>query len=385
MELIEITRALIKCPSITPVDAGALGVLQDRLEGLGFTCTVLPFTGDGDGDVKNLYARLGTSAPNFCYAGHTDVVPVGNTVHWQYPPFDAVVENGFIYGRGAVDMKGGIAAFVVAVEKYIKNMGGLQTGSISFLITGDEEGKGINGTKKVLQWLEENGEVLDHCLVGEPTNPGQIGDMVKVGRRGSLNALITLVGVQGHVAYPEKASNPVNRLGNLLCELDGHNFDGGTATFSPTNLEITSIDVGNMATNVIPSEVTIRLNIRFNDCHTGKELETWLRNICSNHAGNHSISVDISGEPFIATADHYTELIVAAIQEVTGRVPELSTSGGTSDARFIKDVCPVVEFGLISQTMHRIDECIAIEELERLSDVYYTILKHYFRDGPHIS
>ena len=388
VDLVEITRALMKCPSITPVDAGALDVLKECLEGLGFTCIIIPFSGDGDGEVKNLYARLGTSPPNFCYAGHTDVVPVGNETDWQYPPFDAVVKNGFVHGRGAVDMKGAIAAFLVAVERYIKKIKSgdrIKTGSISLLITGDEEGKGINGTKKVLQWLDQNGEILDHCLVGEPTNPNQVGDMVKIGRRGSLNATITLIGVQGHVAYPEKAKNPLARVGNLLRELDGYDFDDRTANFEPSNLEITSIDAGNMATNIIPSEVTIRLNIRFNDCHTGNELEGWLRDICRKHSGDHAISVDISGEAFVATTNVYVKLVAGAIQEVVGVLPELSTSGGTSDARFIKDVCPVVEFGLISQTMHRTDECISIRELERLSDVYFAILERYFRNGPQVN
>ena len=241
--------------------------------------------------------------------------------------------------------------------------------------------QGINGTRKVLEWLKERGEILDHCLVGEPTNPEKVGDMVKIGRRGSLNAVIQLIGKQGHVAYPDKALNPLSRMGNLLDKITGYKFDEGTPRFEPSNLEITSVDVGNMATNVIPGEATIRLNIRFNDNHTGKQLESWLREVCQKYAGSHNLSVDVSGEAFVTEADDYAELIGDAIDEVTGSKPALSTSGGTSDARFIKDVCPVVEFGLISQTMHRTDECVSIGELERLSDVYTAILHNYFSPG----
>ncbi len=384
MDSVEITSALMRCPSITPLDAGALGVLERYLEKLGFSCTMLRFSGDGSEEVTNLYARLGTESPNFCYAGHTDVVPVGDLKDWQYPPFDAVVQDGVLYGRGAVDMKGAIGAFVVAVEKYLRRLESVGTqnpGSISLLITGDEEGTGINGTRKVLKWLKERREVLDHCLVGEPTNPNQVGDMVKIGRRGSLNAIIKLLGKQGHVAYPEKALNPVSRVGKLLKAITEHKFDEGTSRFDPSNLEVTSIDVGNMATNVIPGAVTIRLNIRFNDEHTGNQLTSWLREVCHEYAGNHKLSVDISGEAFVTAAGDYAELVGESIREVTGRKPVLSTSGGTSDARFIKDVCPVVEFGLISQTMHRTDECVSISELESLSDVYTAILCNYFDSG----
>ena len=384
MDLVKITSALMRCPSITPVDAGALGLLEGYLKKLGFSCTVLRFSGDGSAEVTNLYARLGTESPNFCYAGHTDVVPVGDPKDWQHPPFDAVVQNGFLHGRGAVDMKGAIGAFVVAVERYLRLLeseGRKNPGSISFLITGDEEGVGINGTRKVLEWLKERGEILDHCLVGEPTNPEKVGDMVKIGRRGSLNAVIQLIGKQGHVAYPDKALNPLSRMGNLLDKITGYKFDEGTPRFEPSNLEITSVDVGNMATNVIPGEATIRLNIRFNDNHTSKQLASWLREVCQKYAGSHKLSVDVSGEAFVTAADDYAELVVDAINEVTGSKPALSTSGGTSDARFIKDVCPVVEFGLISQTMHRTDECVSIGELERLSDVYTAILHNYFCPG----
>ena len=384
LDLVEVTRALIRCPSITPKDAGALDVVNDALDSLGFNCNILTFSDGGGGEVRNLYARLGTSRPNFCYAGHTDVVPVGKLDEWSYPPFDAVLRNGFIHGRGAVDMKGAIGAFIIAVERFLSALSSeelQQAGSVSLLITGDEEGVAINGTQKVLKWLEQEGETLDHCLVGEPTNPGKVGEMVKIGRRGSLNAVITLVGVQGHVAYPEKANNPLARIGGLLRELTGHHFDNGTPRFDPSNLEITSVDVGNMATNIIPGEAVIRLNIRFNDVYTGDELESWLRQICREHAGDHDISVRISGEAFVSNDDDYSKLVSNAISEVTGTVPILSTSGGTSDARFIKDVCPVIEFGLISQTMHRSDECVPIRELELLSDVYVAILRRYFDLG----
>ena len=384
MDLLEVTSALMRCPSVTPVDAGALGVLEGYLKKLGFSCTVLRFSGDGSEEVANLYARLGAESPNLCYAGHTDVVPAGDPKDWQYPPFDAIVRNGVLHGRGAVDMKGAIGAFVVAVERYLrmlKSEGTTNPGSISLLITGDEEGVGINGTRKVLEWLKEKGEVLDHCLVGEPTNPGKVGDMVKIGRRGSLNAVIRLIGKQGHVAYPEKALNPLSRLVALLEKLTEHKLDEGAPNFEPSNLEITSIDVGNMATNVIPGEVLIRLNIRFNDNHTGDELAAWLTEVCQNYAGNYKLSFDVSGEAFVTVAEDYAELVKQSIKEVTGNSPVLSTSGGTSDARFIKDVCPVVEFGLISQTMHQTDECVAVRELECLSDVYAAILRNYFSAG----
>lgn len=381
IEIVELTQSLIKCPSVTPADAGALDVLQGALETLGFVCYRLPFREDNTGTVDNLYARLGSGGPNFCYAGHTDVVPPGDIADWSYAPFEASVEDGFIYGRGAVDMKGAIAAFVVATKKFLDCLSDdnrTLSGSISLLITGDEEGAAINGTKKVLGWLHEHGETLDHCLVGEPTNRAELGDMVKIGRRGSLNAEITVKGVQGHVAYPEAATNPIRGLTTILSALQSHSFDDGTEEFQTSNLEVTSVDVGNEATNVIPACASARVNIRFGDRQDGSSLSHWIRNLCDAYAKDYNLDVRISGEAFLTPRGAFTEIVSNAVAEVSGTMPTLSTSGGTSDARFIKDICPVVEFGLVGRTMHKVDECVAISDLEMLSDVYLSVLERYF-------
>ncbi|WP_404384198.1 succinyl-diaminopimelate desuccinylase [Caenispirillum salinarum] len=373
-----LAQALIRRPSITPADEGALDVLQAALEALGFSCTRLPF-GEGDERVDNLYARLGTAAPNFCFAGHTDVVPVGQG--WTLDPFAAEVKDGILYGRGASDMKGAIAAFVAAVARARADWAdGAPGGSLSLLITGDEEGPAVNGTRKMLDWLRQTGETIDHCLVGEPTNPGRLGEMMKIGRRGSLNGVVTVHGSQGHVAYPHLADNPLPRLMRMMSALIEKPLDAGTAHFQPSNLEVTTIDVGNPATNVIPGKATARFNIRFNDLHTGERLTAWAREKLEviDEGGDHDLDIRISGESFLTPPGLLSDLVSGACEAVLGTRPELSTSGGTSDARFIKDLCPVVEFGMVGRSMHKSDENVAVADLEALTEVYRRIVSGYF-------
>lgn len=372
-----LAQALIRCPSVTPEDSGALGVLESALTSLGFTCHRLRFEEPGTASVDNLYARLGTDGPNFCYAGHTDVVPVGNG--WTVEPFGAEVIDDHLYGRGAADMKSAIACFVAAVAKYIAT-DKPQLGSISFLITGDEEGPAINGTTKVLDWLTDHGETLDVCLVGEPTNPTRLGEMIKIGRRGSLNGKITVFGTQGHVAYPHLADNPIPILMRLLATLTEAPLDEGSETFQPSTLTLTSVDVGNTATNIIPAEAKASFNIRFNDLHSGDELTAWLnKNLEEAAQGSHfELNVAVSGESFVTPPGPLSDLIVGAVQSVTGHTPELSTSGGTSDARFIRSACPVCEFGLVGLTMHKSDERTSLEDMSQLTEIYRRILTDYF-------
>ena len=371
-----LARALIRCESVTPKDGGALDVLQRALQTLGFTCHRLPFEEPGTAPVDNLYARRGESRPNFCFAGHTDVVPTGDRAVWTRDPFAAVVEDGVLYGRGASDMKGAIAAFVAAVARF--GAAGAGVGSISLLITGDEEGPAINGTRKVLDWLAARGETLDACLVGEPTNPEELGEMVKIGRRGSLNGTLRVAGRQGHVAYPALADNPLPRLVALLNALLALTLDEGTDHFQPSRLELTSIDVGNEATNVIPGAATARFNVRFNDRHTGASLERTIR-ACLDAVGEpYELATEVSGEAFVTPPGPLSTTVAESVAAVTGMTPTLSTTGGTSDARFIKNHCPVAEFGLLSRTMHRTDECVPVEALERLADIYLGILERYF-------
>ena len=371
-----LARALIRCESVTPADGGALDVLQDALETLGFACHRLPFEEPGTERVDNLYARRGEGRPNFCFAGHTDVVPTGDRAGWSREPFAAHVEDGVLYGRGASDMKGAIAAFVAAVARF--GAGGAGAGSISLLITGDEEGPAVNGTRKVLDWLGAQGETLDVCLVGEPTNPDEVGEMAKIGRRGSLNGTLRVAGRQGHVAYPALADNPLPRLVTLLDALLALELDQGTDHFQPSRLELTSIDVGNEATNVIPGSAAARFNVRFNDRHTGASLERTIR-ACLDAAGEaYDLATEVSGEAFVTPPGLLSTIIADSVAAVTGMTPTLSTTGGTSDARFIKDHCPVAEFGLIGRTMHRTDECVPVEAMERLADIYLGVLERYF-------
>jgi succinyl-diaminopimelate desuccinylase len=380
-DAVELTRALIRCASVTPSDGGALGVTAAALERLGFNCHRMTFSAPDTPDVDNLYARLGDSGPNFCFAGHTDVVPVGDAEAWSLQPFAADIRDGILYGRGATDMKGAVAAFIAATDIFLARRGGQFEGSISLLITGDEEGPSINGTRKVLDWLDERGERLDHCLVGEPTNPEALGDMVKIGRRGSLTGTLVVHGIQGHVAYPHLADNPLPRLTEMLQRLCQHTFDNGNEHFSPTNLELASIDVGNTAANVIPSQARAVFNIRFNTEQTAEGLQQWLRQQCDGVGGNYDLSFHLSAEPFLTTPGPFTEIIAQAVTDITGQRPALTTTGGTSDARFIHHHCPVAEFGLISESMHKVDEQASLSDIEQLAQVYARILELYFAGG----
>ncbi len=385
-DAVSITRDLIRCPSVTPVDAGALGVLEDILKAAGFGVHRVTFSEPGTADVDNLYARIGTSAPHITFAGHTDVVPPGDESAWSHGAFSGEVKDGFLYGRGAVDMKGGIACSVAAVLEYLaandgkpqKNGGG----SISFLITGDEEAISVNGTVKLLKWVAERGEKFDHCVLGEPSNVETMGDCIKIGRRGSQSGTLYVDGLQGHVAYPHRAANPVPDISRLVVALSDEPLDHGSAQFQPSNLEFTSIDVGNTASNVIPGQARAKFNIRFNDNHTQETLRALVEARMAKAAGNRikaRIEWDYSNSNvFVTKPGPFTELAVSAIEEITGRKPELSTSGGTSDARFISSHCPVIEFGLVGQTMHQIDERTPVSDLEQLTKIYRGMLDRYF-------
>lgn len=381
-------RALIQCPSVTPNDEGALATLASMLEPLGFEVEIVTFSEEGTPDISNLYARLGTQAPHLVFAGHTDVVPVGDVESWSQPPFSGEIVNGMLYGRGAVDMKGGIACFAAAVARHIENHGN-PAGSISFLITGDEEGPAINGTVKLLEWAAEKGEKFDGCIVGEPTNPNALGDMIKIGRRGSLSGTLNVSGVQGHVAYPHLADNPTHSILALANALIDPPFDHGTEEFPPTNLEITSIDTGNPAVNVIPGNVSATFNVRFNDTWSVETLQAEIHNRLDAAAGvsplRNQRPVDFEivwrdrpSHVFLTRDEKLTATLAEAISATIGCVPELSTTGGTSDARFIKDYCPVVEFGLVGQTMHMVDERVAVDDLEQLTQVYASFLERWF-------
>ncbi|MEZ5815391.1 MAG: succinyl-diaminopimelate desuccinylase [Alphaproteobacteria bacterium] len=375
MNTLDLTKKLIACPSVTPKDEGAQGVLGEFLSDAGFECHHLPF-GDGDERVPNLFARIGSEGPHLCYAGHTDVVPPGPEEAWTFGPFNPEVKDGVLYGRGASDMKGSVAAFAVAAAEFIKS-GGFK-GSISLLITGDEEGPAVNGTVKVLEWMEEHGHVPDVCLVGEPTNPGHLGQEVKIGRRGSLNGYLTVNGTQGHVAYPHLAQNPLPELIQMLGVLTAHVFDEGTEFFAPTNLEITTIDVGNPATNVIPAQGRAEFNIRFNDTWTRQSLQEKILELLQSTGRPYEIEFEGNAESFITQPGAWSEIVQNAVCDVTGKVPECTTSGGTSDARFIVDYCPVIECGAINASIHQIDENAAVEDLEKLTKIYGRILERYF-------
>ncbi|MFC6196882.1 succinyl-diaminopimelate desuccinylase [Ponticaulis profundi] len=366
---------LIRCPSITPVDEGALDVLQKALEGLGFTCKRYPFE-----DVDNLYARLGTEAPNFCFAGHTDVVPVGDAEAWSVDPFAGEVRDGQLIARGAVDMKSQIAAFVTAVARHLETHG-RPKGSISFLITGDEEGPAVNGTKKLLKAIHDEGEVLTDCLVGEPTSESRLADVIKNGRRGSLNGKVVVTGKQGHVAYPQKAANPVPALLEFLGKLTRWHLDDGAPGFQTSNLEVTSVDVGNAAHNVIPAKAEAKFNIRFNTNHTGDMLKQQITDFAKDiRVAGTDIALDlkVTGEAFYTEPGRLTDILIEASKHVTGNTPALTTGGGTSDARFIKDYCAVAELGLKNETAHKVDEFTVISELEQLADIYTGVLARYF-------
>jgi succinyl-diaminopimelate desuccinylase len=378
---IAIARDLIRCRSVTPEDGGALGFLQGLLEQAGFEVHRTIFTEAGTAPIDNLYARIGLAKPNLLFAGHTDVVPPGNEATWSHPPFAGEVAHDMLYGRGAVDMKGGIACFVAAALDYLKANGGKPKGSIALLITGDEESVAVNGTIKILKWAADRGEKFDHCILGEPSNVETVGDTIKAGRRGSLNGTLVVTGKQGHVAYPERADNPVRGLVTLMTALQAP-LDEGSAQFTPSNLEFTSIDIGNATVNLIPGEARARFNIRYNDRHSLSTLKALIEERAEaavdgriRHAFEWQPS---NADVFVTKPGPFTDLAVAAIAEVTGRKPKLSTSGGTSDARFIKDYCPVLEFGLVGQTMHAVDERTPVADLVTLTAVYRRIIEKYF-------
>jgi len=375
-----LAQALIRCPSVTPEEGGALALIADVLASAGFSVDRPVFSQAGTPDVENLYARIGTDGPVLLFAGHTDVVPPGDQP-WRHGPFSGAVEDGLLYGRGAVDMKGGLACALAATLAFLAARGPRFGGSIAFLITGDEEGPALNGTVKLLDWARVRGERFDHCLLAEPTNPNRLGEMIKIGRRGSLTGHLTVHGRQGHVAYPHLAQNPIPGLLRLAHALVAEPLDGGTAHFDASNLEFTTIDVGNRATNVIPGEAGATFNVRFNDDWTAETLGEEIRRRLEAAAGDVRFSLDLlpSNSPaFLTKPDAFVDLLSGAIEVETGLRPRLSTTGGTSDARFIKDACPVIEFGLVGQTMHRTDECVAVADLERLSAICGRLLETYF-------
>ncbi len=379
LDPVALTVNLVRCPSVTPGEGGALDLLQGVLEERGFVCQRLLFSEEGTPDVDNLYARLGEEAPNFCFAGHTDVVPPGSAEDWSSDPFAGEIREGTVFGRGAADMKGAIAAFVAAIDDFLES--GPPSGSISLLITGDEEGPAVNGTVKMLDWLKENSETLDLCVVGEPTNPSTLGEMVKIGRRGSMNAVLTVTGIQGHVAYPDQADNATHRLLAMLTALTAAPLDTGNAHFQPSSLQVTSIDAINPTENVIPGTAAAKFNIRFNDEHDSQSLTEWLHRTLAAAGGkgvNYDLAIRVSGESFIFPPGALSDLICDSVEAVCGRRPKLSTTGGTSDARFIKNHCPVAEFGLVGATMHKVDECARIDDIRDLSAVYRTMLGKYF-------
>lgn len=379
---LQLAKELIRYPSITPIDAGVMKFLEKKLRKLGFKTKILEFQEKNTKPVKNLYARLGTKGPNFCYAGHLDVVPAGNLKDWTVNPFRPSIKKGHLIGRGANDMKSSIAAFVSAASIFVKNNKKFN-GSISLLITGDEEGIAINGTKKVVEYLKKRKEKINFCLVGEPTNPNKLGEMIKIGRRGSMTGRLSIIGIQGHVAYPHRANNPSTALVQILKELKEIKFDKGTKDFQPTNLEVTKINIDNTADNVIPGLANATFNIRFNNKHSSnsikKKINKILKKICHKNKSNYKIEYSVSGEAFLTKPNQTTYMIQDIIKKITKIKPELSTTGGTSDARFIRKIAPCLEFGLVGKTMHKVDEAVSLGDLKKLTLIYSNILKNYFK------
>ena len=379
---LQLAKELIRFPSVTPVDAGIMSFLEKKLKQLGFKTKVLEFREKNSKPVKNLYARLGNKSPNFCYAGHLDVVPAGNLKDWTVNPFKPSIKKGHLIGRGANDMKSSIAAFVSAISNFIENYSDF-SGSISLLITGDEEGVAINGTKKVVEYLKKRKEKIDFCLVGEPTNPSKLGEMIKIGRRGSMNGRLTITGVQGHVAYPHRANNPSTALVQILKLIKDIKFDQGTKDFQPTNLEITKININNTADNVIPGVATATFNIRFNNKHSSsslkKKINKVIKKISAKNKSKYKIEYNVSGEAFLTNPNKTTFMIQDVIKKITKIKPKLSTTGGTSDARFIRKIAPCLEFGLVGKTMHKVDEAVSLSDLKKLTLIYSNILKNYFK------
>jgi succinyl-diaminopimelate desuccinylase len=379
---LQLAKELIKFPTVTPIDAGIMKFLEKKLKTLGFKTKVLEFREKDSKPVKNIYARLGNKGPNFCYAGHLDVVPAGNLKDWTVNPFKPSVKKGYLIGRGANDMKSSIAAFVSAVSNFVANKRDFN-GSISLLITGDEEGVAINGTKKVVEYLKKKKEKIDFCLVGEPTNPNKLGEMIKIGRRGSMTGRLSIIGIQGHVAYPNRANNPSTALVQILKELKEIKFDNGTKDFQPTNLEITKINIDNFADNVIPGLANAKFNIRFNNKHSSnsikKKINKIIKKISNKNKSKFKIDYRVSGEAFLTKPNNTTYMIQDIIKKITKIKPKLSTTGGTSDARFIRKIAPCLEFGLVGKTMHKVDEAVSLSDLKRLTLIYSTILKNYFK------
>ena len=379
---LQLAKELIKFPTVTPVDAGIMKFLEKKLKTLGFKTKILEFREKESKPVKNLYARLGNKGPNFCYAGHLDVVPAGNLKDWTVNPFKPSVKKGYLIGRGANDMKSSIAAFVSAVSNFVENKRDFN-GSVSLLITGDEEGVAINGTKKVVEYLKKKKEKIDFCLVGEPTNPNKLGEMIKIGRRGSMTGRLSIIGIQGHVAYPDRANNPSTALVQILKELKEIKFDNGTKDFQPTNLEITKINIDNFADNVIPGLADATFNIRFNNKHSSNSLKKKLNiifKIMTKKAKcKFKIKYEVSGEAFLTKPNKTTYMIQNIIKKITKIKPKLSTTGGTSDARFIRKIAPCLEFGLVGKTMHKVDEAVSLSDLKKLTLIYSIILKNYFK------
>ena len=382
MDPVTLAYDLVRCPSVTPREAGALALIETVLKGAGFEVHRVTFAQPGTLPVENLYGRIGSTGPHLVFAGHTDVVPPGEEAKWTHPPFAGEVMDGTLYGRGAVDMKGAIACAIAAALEHLAAHGRKSRGSISFLVTGDEESIAVNGTVKLLAWARERGQRFDHCILGEPSNADTVGDTIKIGRRGSLNGVLVITGKQGHVAYPERADNPVRGLVTLMSALQAAALDHGSAHFGPSNLEFTSIDIGNAVVNLIPGEARARFNIRFNVCHSQISLKTLIERLAAAAAGER-VRWHIEWEPsnadsFLLEPGPFVDLVSGAIKEATGQVPKLSTSGGTSDARFIKDYCPVIEFGLVGQTMHQVDERTALADLATLTAIYRKVLDRYF-------
>jgi len=379
---LKLAKELITFPSVTPTDAGAINFLSKKLKSLGFKCKILEFKDKKSKPIKNLYARLGTKQPNLCYAGHTDVVPPGNIKDWTVNPFKPIVKKNHLIGRGANDMKSSIACFVSAVSKFLKDKPKLN-GSISFLITGDEEGYAINGTKKVVEYLRRKKEKINFCIVGEPTNPNKLGEMIKIGRRGSLTGKIEISGVQGHVAYPHLLNNPINTLVSICKKLNEKKLDNGNKNFQPSNLEFTSIDVDNKAHNVIPAKAKAQFNIRYNNFHTAntlkKKINKIIKFLCQKNKCTFKIEYIANGDSFLTKPGKTIYMAKRIIKKVTKNNPKFSTTGGTSDARFIKKIAPCLEFGLVNKTMHKVDECVSVSDLKKLTNIYKNILVEYFK------
>ena len=382
IDALKLSKELIRFPSITPVDAGAIAFLSKKLKSLGFRCKILEFKDKKNKPIKNLYARRGTAQPNICYAGHTDVVPPGNYKDWTTNPFKPIVKNNYLIGRGANDMKSSIACFISAVNKFLKNNAKIN-GSISFLITGDEEGIAINGTKKVVEYLKKKKEKINFCIVGEPTNPKKLGEMIKIGRRGSLSGTLVVTGTQGHVAYPHLSNNPINTLVAICKKLKKDKLDNGNKNFQPSNLEFTEIYVDNKAHNVIPSRARAQFNIRYNNFHTAvslkKRITSKIQKICQKNNCKYKIEYVANGDAFITKPEKTIFMAKKIIKKITKINPKFSTTGGTSDARFIRKISPCLEFGLVNKTMHKIDECVSLSDLKKLTKIYHEILVEYFK------